>query len=48
VAHGQVGPTGWVALEATISPDPRDLEATVAVQAVIIAALQAANMALRA
>ena len=48
MAHGQVGPTGWVALEATISPDPRDLEATVAVQAVIIAALQAANMALRA
>jgi len=48
VAHGQVGPTGWVAQEATISPDPRDLEATVAVQAVIITALRAANAALRA
>jgi uncharacterized coiled-coil protein SlyX len=34
--------------EATIPPDPLDLEATVAVQAAIIAELRAANAALRA
>jgi transposase len=48
VAHGHAGPTPLGCPEATISPDPLDLEATVAVQTAIVAELRAANAALRA